>query len=135
MTVGKIAVLLAVLVLFGTCAYAADCNSGARYADNNNGTVTDCKTRLIWLKNAKCTATSNGIANPNGNLSWDDAQKWAAGLRNGICRLNDRSYAGDWRLPAKACAACWWSAAAAAGTLGTRKRLYRTAVGCARLRH
>ena len=101
MKLGKIAVLLAVLVLFGTCAYAADCKSGARYADNKNGTVTDCKTGLIWLKNANCTATSHGIANPKGELNWDNAQKWAAGLGNGICGLNDRSHAGDWRLPTK----------------------------------
>jgi hypothetical protein len=106
MKVGKIAVLLAVLVLFGTCAYAADCNLGGRYEDNNNGTVTDCRTGLIWLKNAKCTATSNGIANPNGYLTWYNAQKWVVGLYGDgssaeVCGLSDGSVAGDWRLPTK----------------------------------
>ena len=102
MKVINITVLLAVLILFGTCAYAADCNSGARYEDNNgNGTVTDCRTGLVWLKNAKCTATSNGIANTNGYNTWYNALKWVAGLQNGICSLADGSAAGDWRLPTK----------------------------------
>jgi hypothetical protein len=101
MKVGKIVVLLAVLVLFGTCAYAKDCNIGGRYEDNNDGTVTDCKTGLVWLKNAKCTDTSNTIPNPNGYLTWYNAQKWVAGLGNGMCDLNDGSAAGDWRLPTK----------------------------------
>jgi hypothetical protein len=95
MKVGQIAVLLAVLVLFGTCAYAAtlpnDCNIGGRYEDNGNGTVTDCRTGLIWLKNANCAAT----------LTWKAAMQWAAALGNGTCSLSDGSSAGDWRLPTK----------------------------------
>jgi hypothetical protein len=102
MKVINITVLLAVLMLFGTCAYAADCNSGGRYEDNNgNGTVTDCRTGLVWLKDANCTETSNGIAKPGGNLLWENAMKWVAGLQNGICSLTDGSAAGDWRLPTK----------------------------------
>jgi len=102
MKVGKIAVLVAVLVLFGTYAYAADCNSGGRYEDNGNGTVTDCRTGLVWLQNAECINTSNNITpNNQGQLSWSDAMKWVAGLGNGICSLSDGSGAGDWRLPTK----------------------------------
>jgi hypothetical protein len=102
MNVGKIVVVVAVLVLFGTCAYAADCNSGGRYEDMGDGTVTDCRTGMIWLKNATCTETSNGIIfNPNGNLNWYDAMKWVAGLGDGLCGLSDGSFAGDWRLPTK----------------------------------
>ena len=75
MKVETIVLLLVVLVLFGTCAYAADCNNGGRYEDMGDGTVTDCRTGMIWLKNAQCTDTSNGIANPKGTLTWYDAMK------------------------------------------------------------
>jgi hypothetical protein len=36
-----------------------------------------------------------------GRLSWNNAMKWAAGLRNGLCGLTDGSSAGAWRLPTK----------------------------------
>ena len=60
MKAGRIVVLAFVLVLFGTWAYAADCNNGGRYELNGffnvlDGTVTDCRTGLIWLRNANCT--------------------------------------------------------------------------------
>ncbi len=90
-----------VLVLFGTCAYAADCNNGGRYENNYDGTVTDCRTGMIWLKNAKCTDTSGDVANPDGLLSWYEAMTWTKGLGNGLCGLTDSSYHGDWRLPTK----------------------------------
>ena len=80
MRVGTIIVLTVVLVSLGTCAYAADCNNGGRYEDNTDGTVTDCRTGIIWLKNANCTDTSNGIAIPTGVLTWYDALTWVAGL-------------------------------------------------------
>jgi hypothetical protein len=76
-----------------------DC-SGGRYEDNGDGTVSDCRTGLIWLKNAACTDTSGGIEN-YGALAWDAANAWAAGLGDGICGLTDGSVAGDWRLPTK----------------------------------
>jgi hypothetical protein len=103
MQVGKIAVLLGVLGFLGTCGYvAADCRVGDRYeVSGTSGTVTDCRTGLIWLKNAKCTDTSNSIANPGGFLNWYNAQKWVAGLQDGLCGLTDGSIAGDWRLPTK----------------------------------
>jgi hypothetical protein len=99
-----IAALLAVLMLFGTCAYGGtsyDCNNGGRYEDMGDGTVTDCRTGLIWLKNAFCSDPSGGVTPSAGNLFWSNAMKWAAGLGNGICGLNDGSAAGDWRLPTK----------------------------------
>jgi hypothetical protein len=67
-----------------------------------DGTVTDCRTGMIWLKNANCTDPSGGIdPNESGGqgLSWYDAMKWAAGLHDGLCGLSDGSSAGDWRLP------------------------------------
>ena len=108
MKVIKITVLLAVLMLFGTYAYAVDCNTGARYEDNNsNGTVTDCRTGLVWLKDAACSDQAGGVTPTAGELTWYDAMKWAAGLYGGTistpgpCNLTDGSSAGDWRLPTK----------------------------------
>ena len=75
---GTIAALLALLTLFGTCAYAADCNSGGRYEDMGDGTVTDCRTGLIWLKNANCSEPStpvNGVTNSGTGLYWKDADE------------------------------------------------------------
>ena len=101
MRVGSIIVLTVVLVSLGTWTYAADCNNGGRYEDNTDGTVTDCRTGMIWLKNAACTDTSNGIVNPSGTLNWYDALTWTKGLGNGLCGLTDGSSAGHWRLPTK----------------------------------
>lgn len=97
----KAIVLAVVLVLMGTCAYAADCNNGGRYEVMGDVTVQDCRTGLIWLQNANCTDTSNRIANPGGYLTWYDALTWVAGIGNGLCGLTDGSSAGDWRLPTK----------------------------------
>jgi len=101
MKAGRIIVLTVVFVLLATWAYADDCGGGWRYADNLDGTITDCRTGLIWLKNAKCTDTSNGIANSNGYLTWYEAMKWVAGLHSGLCQLSDFSTVGDWRLPTR----------------------------------
>jgi len=70
-----------------------------RFTDNNNGTVTDNLTGLIWLKNANCA---------NAKAIWDTAIDYAAALFDGCtdcfgtvgdCGLSDDSSAGDWRLP------------------------------------
>lgn len=60
-----------------------------RFTDNNDGTVTDNLTGLIWLKDAKCFPLQ----------LWSDALGNAKGLGSGICGLTDGSVAGDWRLP------------------------------------
>ncbi|MDM8565139.1 DUF1566 domain-containing protein [Candidatus Halobeggiatoa sp. HSG11] len=62
-----------------------------RYTDNDDGTVTDNKTGLIWLKNA----------NYFGKQNWEDAMQSAVNLADGQCELNDGSKSGDWRLPTK----------------------------------
>jgi hypothetical protein len=80
-----------------------------RYDDNGDGTISDCRTGLIWLKDANCTATSGGITKNSpppgsttaGSLTWNDAITWTAGLGNNICGLSDGSSAGDWRMPTK----------------------------------
>ena len=60
-----------------------------RYIDNGDGTVTDNRTGLIWLKNASCF----------GKHNWEMAMQSAAKLADGQCGLSDGSKAGDWRLP------------------------------------
>jgi parallel beta-helix repeat protein len=60
-----------------------------RFTDNDDGTVTDHLTGLIWLKNANCF----------GELNWNDALNDSNNLADGQCGLNDGSSPGDWRLP------------------------------------
>ena len=60
-----------------------------RFSDNNNGTVTDNLTGLIWLKNA----------NLFGEVMRDEAIERAKSIASGSCGLTDDSQAGDWRLP------------------------------------
>jgi hypothetical protein len=60
-----------------------------RFTDNNNGTVTDNLTGLIWLKDANCF----------GIKGWPAALSSADALTAGYCGLTDGSKAGDWRLP------------------------------------
>jgi serine/threonine protein kinase len=64
----------------------------SRYTDNGDGTVTDNKTGLIWLKKANCSAR---------RMTWKEAMQWAAKLAQGQCGLSDDSKAGDWRLPTR----------------------------------
>ena len=60
-----------------------------RFKDNNDGTVTDKRTGLIWLKNA----------NPCDLKNWADAESYCASLESGQAGLIDDSVAGQWRLP------------------------------------
>ena len=62
-----------------------------RYIDNGNGSVTDLRTGLIWLKNANCF----------GRQKWKMAMQSAANLASGQCGLSDDSRRGRWRLPTK----------------------------------
>jgi hypothetical protein len=63
-----------------------------RFIDNDNGTVIDSVTGLIWLKNA----------NPCGLNTWYDAEAYCSSLASGQAGLTDGSVAGQWRLPSKA---------------------------------
>jgi hypothetical protein len=60
-----------------------------RFTDNQDGTVTDHLTGLIWLKNA-------GTFSP---ATWFSALTEVSQLANGSNGLSDGSKAGDWRLP------------------------------------
>lgn len=61
----------------------------SRYVDCGNGTVRDQVTGLLWLQQSDCL--------PNTNYA--DANRRAANLRDGRCKLTDTSKEGDWRLP------------------------------------
>jgi hypothetical protein len=109
MTARMLVLSIVSVFLFTTSGYASECNGGGRYDENNDGTVTDCTTGLIWLKNANCTDFSGGIDNSLGMLSWTDAVKWAAGLGSTLCGLSEfpegntgtLSNNEAWRLPTK----------------------------------
>lgn len=60
-----------------------------RFKDNNNGTVTDRLTNLVWLKNARCFEPTY----------WYGAIDTCNNLKSGDCGLSDNSLPGDWRLP------------------------------------
>jgi len=78
-----------------------DCipNSAASpiFTNNNNGTVTDNRTCLIWLQDASCADLAG--TDSNGKANWDTAKTAASSLENGTCGLTDSSNAGDWHLP------------------------------------
>jgi len=66
-------------------------SSSDRYTDNGDGTVTDNRSGLVWLKNANCFNWQK----------WDAAMQSAANLASGQCDLSDGSTSGIWRLPSK----------------------------------
>jgi hypothetical protein len=69
-------------------------SDGPRFTDNDDGTVTDNDSGLIWLKKTDCFEPQ----------IWEEAMKSASNLadkEDGAedCGLSDESTAGDWRLP------------------------------------
>lgn len=70
-----------------------------RFVDNNNGTVTDKQTGLIWLKEGECSSFYSGDPTGANNRLWAAAVDSANKLASGYCGLTDGSVAGDWRLP------------------------------------
>ncbi|MCP3954023.1 MAG: DUF1566 domain-containing protein [Desulfobacterales bacterium] len=70
-----------------------------RFIDNDDGTVTDNLTDLIWLKKANCITFYTSDTNTYNYRSWANALTSANSLATGMCGLTDSSSAGDWRLP------------------------------------
>src|SRR5215203_254593 len=60
-----------------------------RFVDNEDGTVTDKVSGLIWLKDADYF----------GEVTWEQALENAKSLASGSGGLKDGSVAGDWHLP------------------------------------
>jgi hypothetical protein len=61
-----------------------------RFTDNNNGTVADKLTGLIWLKNVNYFGETS---------TFENALSLVATVADGKYGLTDGSKAGDWRLP------------------------------------
>jgi hypothetical protein len=59
-----------------------------RFSDNENGSITDTLTNLVWLKDENCFSGT-----------WNSALNYALALENGDCSLLDDSSLGDWRVP------------------------------------
>jgi len=60
-----------------------------RFTDQENGTIRDNLTGLVWLKDADCFGTQN----------WSNGLTLSNNLADGTCGLTDGSQPGDWRLP------------------------------------
>jgi hypothetical protein len=74
-----------------------------RYTDNRDGTVTDNKTGLVWLKNANCVGTQYPSVDRDyipgdGKVTWQNAQVFVDGLNAGRFPECDAKHT-DWRLP------------------------------------
>ena len=59
-----------------------------RFIDNNNGTLVDTVTGLVWLKQGDCI-----------KQTWAGALAQINNLATGQCGLSDGSSAGQWRMP------------------------------------
>lgn len=68
-----------------------------RYIDRGDGTVLDCNTNMLWLKDASCGELAGTTGAGRG--SWTTAQSASSALADGTCGLTDGSVAGDWHLP------------------------------------
>lgn len=98
---GSIKVTGALFFTDGSKQETAVTDCMGRFEDNGDGTVTDCRTGLVWLKDANCSDSAGGIVKGTGALTWADANTWTGALRSSICGLADGSTTGDWRLPTK----------------------------------
>ena len=71
-----------------------------RFTANGDGTVTDHRSGLVWLRDASCAELPK--TDSAGRAYGSTAVAAAAELADGICGLEDGSRAGDWRLPDRA---------------------------------
>lgn len=62
---------------------------GTRFTNNQDGSVTDHLTGLVWLQDAGCFTVS----------TWATALGQINQLASGQCGLSDGSQAGQWRMP------------------------------------
>ncbi len=70
----------------------------ARWKDNNDGTITDTTTNLVWLKDASWGG-QHALWSSERNST--PAHDRASSLKHGVGELKDGSTEGDWRLPTK----------------------------------
>ena len=71
-----------------------------RFEVNDDGTVTDTRTGLVWLEDASCAELPR--TDDSGRAYGSTAILAAGDLAAPACGLADGSVAGDWRLPSRA---------------------------------
>ena len=70
-----------------------------RYLNNEDGTITDILTGLIWLEDANCILTNYQVEFDNdGLVTWQQALDFVAGINIGTYPLCGAGKT-DWRLP------------------------------------
>lgn len=83
---GEVAKLNYVYFVRGNTDYGVN-----KFTDNEDQTITDSATGLMWMKDDKGNGTDTG---PRSGITWQDALEWAEAK-------NAENYLGydDWRLP------------------------------------
>lgn len=81
--------LIWIITLFA-CTIVTHAQQPTRFADNQDSTITDIQTKLMWMKYEYVNIEGHEL--PGG--SYDKALKW-------VKTMNKRNHAGysDWRLP------------------------------------
>ncbi len=79
---------------------SAEAPPGSRFTDNGDGTVTDNRTGLTWLRDASCEELPK--SDDSGRAYGTTAVEASAELADPGCGLSDGSRVGDWRLPSRA---------------------------------
>jgi len=92
------------LVALQTAEPSCPDDSANVYVDCGNGTVTDNRTGLVWLKDASCFDPMDfalAQLTAAGLSDLEDSVDQALGCVSGSCdcNLSDGSSPGDWRLP------------------------------------
>ncbi|SJM90102.1 conserved exported hypothetical protein [Crenothrix polyspora] len=97
--------LIAFLLTIPCISLAQTCNTAnlaattptSQFTDNNNGTVTDKKTGLIWKKCSEGQTWNSGTGNCDNSAQLSNWQI----VFNAIQTVNNTGFAGqtDWRLP------------------------------------
>lgn len=81
--------LVPLLVLLTGLAQGQGHGYRPRYQDQEDGTVLETRSGLVWLADANCWRP----------MPWEEAKAAVARLKEGSCGLTDGSQPGDWRLP------------------------------------
>ena len=76
-----------------------------RFTDNDDGTIIDQLTGLMWFKNVNCASTINydPAGSGDGGMNWNQSLEFvdkvnSGSLNTATCGTSTQNYA-DWRLP------------------------------------
>ena len=91
----RISLIVLCGIILPSLSYAQECKSGAKVtdsylADNNDGTISDSNTGLMWQK-CSLGQTGNNCTGTAKNYTWEEALEAAESNR-------DNGY-NNWRLP------------------------------------